>query len=211
MRVREKCFVLCLSIIVVFNAGAKSQSFDFEDEKGINHVLVILDAPLEFISGKGEGVSGFVSYDPENPKETSGSIHLQVDSIELNNHLMSKNAVNGKRWLNAKEHPEISFELSSFKPIKSDGSFVQGVAEGSFSFLGTTKTIQIDVSFNYLKDAANKRAGKKKPGDMRDLLVLRSDFVILLDEYGLNLSPPTRLKVSNEVQVKVNLVGYTQE
>ena len=52
---------------------------------------------------------------------------------------------------------------------------------------------------------------KKKPGDMRDLLVLRSDFVILLDEYGLNLSPPTRLKVSNEVQVKVNLVGYTQE
>ena len=117
----------------------------------------------------------------------------------------------GKRWLNAKENPEISFELSSFKPIKSDGSFVQGIAEGSFSFLGTTKTIKIDVSFNYLKDAANKRAGKKKPGDMRDLLVLRSDFVILLDEYGLNLSPPTRLKVSNEVQVKVNLVGYTQE
>ena len=211
MRVREKCFVLCLSIIVVINAGAKSQSFDFEDEKGINHVLVILDAPLEFISGKGEGVSGFVSYDPENPKETSGSIHLQVDSIELNNHLMSKNAVNGKRWLNEKEHPEISFILSSFKPKKSDGSFVQGIAEGSFSFLGTTKTIEIDVSFNYLKDAANKRAGKKKPGDMRDLLVLRSDFVILLDEYGLNLSPPTRLKVSNEVQVKVNLVGYTQE
>ena len=210
MRVREKCFVLCLSIIVAINAGAKSQSFDFEDEKGINHVLVILDAPLEFISGKGEGVSGFVSYDPANPKGTLGSIHLQVDSIELNNHLMTKNMY-GKRWLNAKENPEISFELSSFKPIKSDGSFVQGIAEGSFSFLGTTKTIQIDVSFNYLKDAANKRAGKKKPGDMRDLLVLRSDFVILLDEYGLNLSPPTRLKVSNEVQVKVNLVGYTQE
>ena len=165
---------------------------------------------MEFISGKGEGVSGFVSYDPANPKGTSGSIHLQVDSIELNNHLMTKNMY-GKRWLNAKENPEISFELSSFKPIKSDGSFVQGIAEGSFSFLGTTKTIQIDVSFNYLKDAANKRAGKKKPGDMRDLLVLRSDFVILLDEYGLNLSPPTRLKVSNEVQVKVNLVGYTQE
>ena len=210
MRVREKCFVLCLSIIVAINAGAKSQSFDFEDEKGINHVLVILDAPLEFISGKGEGVSGFISYDPANPKGTSGSIHLQVDSIELNNHLMTKNMY-GKRWLNAKENPEISFELSSFKPIQSDGSFVQGIAEGSFSFLGTTKTIQIDVSFNYLKDAANKRAGKKKPGDMRDLLVLRSDFVILLDEYGLNLSPPTRLKVSNEVQVKVNLVGYTQE
>ena len=48
----------------VCGAEAASQSFDFEDEKGINHVLVILDAPLEFISGKGEGVSGFVAYDP---------------------------------------------------------------------------------------------------------------------------------------------------
>ena len=120
---------------VAINAGAKSQSFDFEVEMGIFHVLVILDAPLEFISGKGEGVSGFVSYDPENPKETSGSIQLQVDSIELNNHLMTKNMY-GKRWLNAKEHPEISFILSSL-PTKSDGSFVQGIAEGSFS-LGTT-------------------------------------------------------------------------
>ena len=43
------------------------------------------------------------------------------------------------------------------------------------------------------------------------ILLEINDFVILLDEYGLNLSPPTRLKVSNEVQVKVNLVGYTQE
>ena len=210
MRVKVKCFVFCLSIIVVINAGAKSQSFDFEDEKGINHVLVILDAPLEFISGKGEGVSGFVSYDPNNPKESSGSIHLQVDSIALNNHLMTKNMY-GKRWLNAKEHPEISFVLSSFNPKKINGTLVQGEAEGSFTFLGKTKDIKIDVSFNYLKDAANKRAGKKKPGDVRDLLVLRSDFVILLDEYGLDLSPPTRLKVSNEVQVKVNLVGYTEE
>ena len=67
------------------------------------------------------------------------------------------------------------------------------------------------MSLNYLKDAANKRAGKKKPGDMRDLLVLRSDFAVLLDDYGLNLNPGTRLKVSNEVQVKVNLVGYTEE
>ena len=130
MRVREKCFVLCLSIIVAINAGAKSQSFDFEDEKGINHVLVILDAPLEFISGKGEGVSGFVSYDPENPKKL-GSIHLQVDSIELNNHL-TKNMY-GKRWLNAKR-TEISFELSSFKPIKSDGFLYKALQRIIFFF-----------------------------------------------------------------------------
>ena len=46
---------------------------------------------------------------------------------------------------------------------------------------------------------------------MRDLLVLRSDFIVLLDEYGLALTHGTLLKVSNEVQVKVNIVGYTAD
>ena len=81
----------------------------------------------------------------------------------------------------------------------------------SFYFLGVAKKVEVDLSFNYLKDAANKRAGKKQPGDMRDLLVLRSDFIVLLDEYGLALTPGTLLKVSNEVQVKVNIVGYTAD
>ena len=197
-----------LSLAMVMQAGIASQVFDFEDEKGINHVLVILDAPLEFISGKGEGLSGFISYDPEAPQKTTGSLHLQVDSIELNNHLMTKNMY-GKRWLNAAEHPEILFSLSTFEPIQAEESLVRGEATGNFSFLGVTKEIKVPVSFNYLKDAANQRAGKKNPDDKRDLLVLRSNFTILLDEYGLNLPPPARLKVANEVQIKVNIVGYT--
>ena len=93
----------------------------------------------------------------------------------------------------------------------STDSLVVGKATGIFTFLGVAKEIEVDMSFNYLKDAANKRAGKKQPGDMRDLLVLRSDFNVLLDEYGLVLTPGTLLKVSNEVQVKVNIVGYTAE
>ncbi len=199
-----------LSLVLLMQTGIASQVFDFEDEKGINHVLVILDAPLEFISGKGEGLSGFLTYDPDEPQKTVGSLILEVKSIELNNHLMTKNMY-GKRWLNAAEHPEILFSLSSFETKEEKGSLIQGEATGSFSFLGVTKEITVPVSFNYLKDAANKRAGKKKPGDKRDLLVLRSNFTILLDEYGLDLSPPTRLKVSNEVQVKVNVVGYTEQ
>ena len=192
----------------VCGAEAASQSFDFEDEKGINHVLVILDAPLEFISGKGEGVSGFVAYDPAAPEATSGSIALTVDSIEMNNHLMTQKMM-GERWLNAETHPEITFELDSFIPDESQGSLVKGTAKGSFTFLGTTRSIEVPVSFNYLKDAANQRAGRRQAGDERDLLVLRSAFTVLLDEYGLDLAKPLRLKVANEVQVKVNIVGYT--
>ena len=61
---------------------------------------------------------------------------------------------------------------NSFGAEEEEGSLVRGEATGSFSFLGVTKEITVPVSFNYLEDAANKRAGKKKPGDKRDLLVL---------------------------------------
>ena len=61
-----------VSLVLFMQASMASQVFDFEDEKGINHVLVILDAPLEFISGKGEGLSGFVSYDPKCRRPRQG-------------------------------------------------------------------------------------------------------------------------------------------
>jgi len=207
---RSVWFWMVLLLVRVCELNAASQSFDFEDEKGINHVLVILDAPLEFISGKGEGVSGFVSYDPAAPEATAGSIALTVDSIEMNNHLMTQKMM-GENWLNAEAHPEIIFELDSFSAEKQEGSLVEGIAKGNFTFLGTTRSIEVPVSFNYLKDAANQRAGRKQAGDERDLLVLRSSFTVLLDEYGLDLAKPLRLKVANEVQVKVNIVGYTAE
>ena len=66
-----RSFISLLILISATYVNAASQSFDFEDEKGINHILVILDAPLEFISGKGDGVSGFISYDPISPKAVS--------------------------------------------------------------------------------------------------------------------------------------------
>ena len=64
--------MVTVSLVVLMQAVMASQVFDFEDEKGINHVLVILDAPLEFISGKGEGLSGLVSYDPEARRPPKG-------------------------------------------------------------------------------------------------------------------------------------------
>ena len=59
-----------------------------------------------------------------------------------------------------KEHPEISFVFSSFIPSSSTDSLVVGKATGIFTFLGVAKEIEVDMSFNYLKDAANKRAVK---------------------------------------------------
>ena len=55
-------------------ACAAPQTFDFKDPKGVNNAVFKLDAPLESINGSANGISGTVSFDPENPAATTGKI-----------------------------------------------------------------------------------------------------------------------------------------
>ena len=51
-------------------AFAVPQTFDFKDPKGVNNAVFKLDAPLESINGSASGITGTVSFDPENPAAT---------------------------------------------------------------------------------------------------------------------------------------------
>ena len=48
-------------------ALAVPHTFDFKDPKGVNNVVFKTDAPLESINGTATGISGSVTFDPDNP------------------------------------------------------------------------------------------------------------------------------------------------
>jgi polyisoprenoid-binding protein YceI len=76
---------------------AATQTFDFKDPKGVNNAVFKLDAPLEAISGNATGISGTVSFDPENPAATRGKIVVATSSLLKGDLLVIRSSFTVKR------------------------------------------------------------------------------------------------------------------
>lgn len=108
----KKIAPLCLFAASSLWLNATTQSFDFEDPKGINHVVFMLDAPLEFISGSGDGISGIIDFDAATPENTTGEIILCTQSLNVPNEKMTEIML-GNKWLKAEINTDIRFSFDS--------------------------------------------------------------------------------------------------
>ena len=79
---------LLLGTSLALTATAGPQSFDFKDPKGVNNAVFLLDAPLESINGTANGVSGTITFDPENPAALLGKIVIAAASLHVPNPMM---------------------------------------------------------------------------------------------------------------------------
>jgi polyisoprenoid-binding protein YceI len=202
--------LLTLSVLFTasFDLNAAPKSFDFKDPKGVNHVMFMLDAPLEFISGNGNDIYGMVEFDKEHPEKTNGEIRLAVSSLSVSSQKMT-NVMKGKKWLNLAKNKEIYFKFNSIKVNKEEDAVVHADATGVLTLMGISKEVTAPVRITLAEGVAGKRSNSKT--DTRDLLVVRSDFDIKLDTFGLILNAATKLKVANDVQIKVVIAGYEVE
>jgi polyisoprenoid-binding protein YceI len=176
-------------------------SFDFKDPKGVNNVIFKTDAPLESINGTASGVSGKVTFDPENPGAIKGRIVVATASLHVPNPTM-KEHLHGDGWLDVANHPEIVFEAESAKNVKAQGNSSTMDVTGKFTIKGTTKTITVPVKVTYLKDKLKARGGNKEG----DLLVVRSNFTIKRSEFSLNAAKFEE-KVSDDIDLTFSLAG----
>ena len=202
--------LLTLSFLVTATVDlhATAKSFNFKDPKGVNHVMFMLDAPLEFISGNGNDIYGMVEFDKERPEKTNGEIRLAVSSLSVSSQKMT-NVMKGKKWLNLAKNKEIYFKFDSIKVNKEENGIVDADVTGVLTLMGISKEVTAPVRITLAEGIAGKRSNSKT--DTRDLLVVRSDFEIQLDTFGLILNAATKLKVANDVQIKVVIAGYEVE
>ena len=200
-----RILILSFLLAAAFDLYAAPKSFDFKDPKGVNHIMFMLDAPLEFISGNGNEIYGMVEYDKEYPEKTNGEIRLAVSSLSVSSQKMT-NVMKGKKWLNLAKNKEIYFKFAAIKVNKKEDAVVHADATGVLTLMGISKEVTAPVRITLAEGVAGKRSNSKT--DTRDLLVVRSDFDIKLDEFGLILNAATKLKVANDVQIKVVIAGY---
>lgn len=192
--------VLFLACLFVLPARAAPLQFDFKDPKGVNNIAFKMTAPVEKISGSGSGITGRVTFDPENPGLVKGKIVLAVASLHVPNPRM-KGHMHGPEWMNAAQYPEITFEVVNAQNAKTMTNVTTADVTGKLTIKGVTKDIVVPVKMTYLKDRLKLREGREG-----DLLVLQGAFTVKRRDYGIN---PGKMenKVADDIQLTLSLVG----
>jgi polyisoprenoid-binding protein YceI len=192
---------LLLLTLVAAGAQATPQSFDFKDPKGVNNAVFKLDAPLEAINGSANGISGTVSFDPENPGATKGKILVNSSSLHVGNPMM-KEHLQSDKWLDVTKHSEIRFDVTELKNVKTEGNSTTADATGTFTVKGITKNLTVPVKLTYLKDKLSQRV----PNTKGDLLVIRSNFSIKRSDFGI-MPGQMEDKVSDAIDLTLSIAG----
>jgi polyisoprenoid-binding protein YceI len=187
--------------VVAGSLHAAPLAFDFADPKKVNNVIFKLDAPLESINGTGTGISGTITFDPANPAATSGRIDLEVKSLKTGNPMMSDHLLGGM-WLDAENHPTISFEAVTLADVQADGDKTTADVRGKLTVKGVTKEITVPVTFTYLPGKLGARVQNAKG----DLLVVRAEFAIKRSDYGINAGKMDD-KVAETIELTLSLAG----
>lgn len=198
----KKSLLTVISLTMFAGLGlAAPQTFDFKDPKGVNNAVFKIDAVLEATEGNANGISGTVTFDPENPAATKGKIVVTTASMRVPNPMMNEH-LHGNQWMEASKYPEIIFEAKELKNVKVSGNVTTADAVGSLTIKGTSKEITAPVKLTYLKD----KLGQRVPNMKGDLLVIRSTFTIKRTDFGINPGAPQD-KVSDEIELTLSIAG----
>lgn len=181
------------------------RTYDFKDPKGVNGMTFFVDSLVEPIYGTASGVSGTVDFDPAAPEKLSGMIVVDTNSLKTLNASMTSHLLDA-RWLDAAQFPTIEFASKSVKNLKSDESGVW-LADivGDFTMHGVTKEMTIPVKVTYLQGGQEKRM----QGRRGDLVVLRSNFVLNLRDFGVDGKVPVD-RVGEKVEIRVAIAGMSK-
>jgi polyisoprenoid-binding protein YceI len=198
----RKTFLALIGLTALTGAAlAATQTFDFKDPKGVNNIVFKLDALLEATEGSASGITGSVTFDPENPALTRGKLVVAAASLHVPNPMM-KEHLHGRQWLDVAKYTDITFETKELKNVKTSGAQTTADVVGTLTIKGVAKEITAPIKLAYLKD----KLGQRVPNLKGDLLVIRSTFTIKRSDFGINPAAPQD-KVSDEIELTLSVAG----
>lgn len=212
--IRNSIIALALAGVVGIGAAAHAQPLSVKgsgakkvtlsDKVGRNQFEWLSTAPLEEIKGTAEGVSGSFTFDPKKPSTLRGSVSVQVASMKSGNDMRDEH-LRGAQWLDAANHPTISFTISSVSALKASGSQVTGQATGNFTMHGVTRQITVPFTLQYIDESAKTK--ERAPGD---LVMVTATFNLALKDFNVAGSKGTvGSKVGETIKISAKLFGAT--
>jgi polyisoprenoid-binding protein YceI len=198
---KKLVYVLASVAAMTASVFAAPLTFDFKDPKGVNNVIFKTDAVLESINGAASGVSGTVTFDPQNPGATKGKIVVAANSLTVPSKMMNEHLFS-PMWLDVQKYPDITFEVKELKNVKTEGDITRADAVGTFTLHGVSKELTVPVKLTYLPG----KLGQRVPNMKGDLLVLRTTFDIKRSDFNINAGNGND-KVSDEINLSLSIAG----
>lgn len=192
-----------VSVLTVASvSSAQSRGFVVRNDGG-SRVQFVSDAPLETITGVTSSVSGTVQADPANVASTRATVSMSVPSLRTGVDLRDEH-LRGASWLDAARFPNASFELVR---VDGTGALAPNANQtvrivGRLSLHGVTREVSTTARVRFMPWTAELGA---TPGVDGDVLRVQSSFTVRLTDFGVSVPTLVRLKVSNEIQVSVDL------
>jgi len=181
-----------------------SKKITLSDKVGKNQFEWLSTAPMEEIKGTADEVGGTLTFDPRKPASLKGTITAQVASMKSGNGMRDEH-IRGDQWLNAAQHPTISFTIASVSALRANGGQLAGQATGNFTMHGVTKQITIPFTLQYIDGSAKTR--ERAPGD---LIMVTANFNIALKDFNVAGSKGVvGSKVGETIQITAKLFGST--
>mgnify|MGYP001028966899 CR=1 FL=1 len=147
-------------------------------------------ARLETIHGVADEVRGTVEVDPDDLTTARATVVVPVASIRTGIELRDEH-LRGERWLDAKRHPEIRFELTRVEgPSRLvEGEEVSAKLHGRLTVHGVTRPVVASAKIKWARGAVEAKAR----------------FTLKLSEHGVEIPSVVQLKVADEITVRVQL------
>src|SRR5713226_7190084 len=120
---------ITLALTAASFCSAGPIEFDFKDPKGVNNIVFKTDAPLESINGTATAISGKVVFDPQNPAAVKGKLLVAASSLHVGNP-MQKEHLHGANWMDVATYPDIIFEVSGTKNVKTESDITTADVTG---------------------------------------------------------------------------------
>lgn len=193
---------LVLALVSPSLAAAQTRPFRVLNDGG-SRVQFVSDAPLETITGVTSGLSGDLSFDAANVATLRGTVRVNIASLRTGVDLRDEH-LRGSSWLDATRFPDATFAITS---VEGTGAVAPGEARdvmvrGRLSLHGVTRDITANVRIRRVAPSADVAAA---PGVTGEVLRVRATFTLRLTDFGVSVPAPVRLKVSNEIELNVDL------
>jgi hypothetical protein len=176
----KKSFLLILAIS--FSLAAMSQKGLFETRK--SNVSFVSDAPLELIKASSKELRGFL-----NPEKRTFAFIIPSKSFEgFNSPLQQVHF--SENYIEASKYPEATFKGKIIEQVdlNTDGEYLVR-AKGALNIHGVEQERIIRVKIKIVKG----------------IMVVSSEFSILLQEHNITIPKVVYQKIAEEIFIKVSM------